>query len=116
MLWDAEHYNPYFTLNDSSNDLNHKEYQINIIDLLPGTYKIKHLTFDKNHGALYKVWQQYNTQHGMDEETINYVNRVSFPKLDVSEVDITDTITYHLKLLTNAIQIIEFRRYFNKKI
>ena len=51
----------------------------------------------------------------MDEETINYVNRVSFPKLDVSEVDIIDTITYHLKLLTNAIQIIEFRRYFDKK-
>lgn len=115
VLWDAEHYNPYFTLNDSSNNLNHKEYQINIFDLLPGTYKIKHLTLDKNHGALYKIWQQYNTQHGMDEETINYVNRVSFPKLDVSEVDIIDTITYHLKLLTNAIQIIEFRRYFDKK-
>lgn len=116
VLWDAEHYNPYFTLNNPSNNLNHKDYQINIFHLLPGTYKIKHLTLDKNHGALYKVWQQYNTQHGMDEETIDYVNRVSFPKLDVSEVEATDTITYHLKLLTNAIQIIEFRRYFDKEI
>ena len=47
----------------------------------------------------------------MDEETIAYVNRISYPKMDISEVKVNDTITYHLKLLTNAIQIIEFKKY-----
>ncbi|MDR5649252.1 transcriptional regulator AryK [Staphylococcus nepalensis] len=112
VVWDAEHYNPYYTINEKSDYLLHKEYQLNILNADKGTYKVKHLTLDKNNGALYQVWQQYNTRHGMDEETINYVNRVSYPKLDVSEVDIVDTVSYHLKLQTNAIQIIEFKKYF----
>ncbi len=111
VVWDAEHYNPHFTLNDYTGSLNHKEYQINITHAKQGTYKVKHLTLDKNHGALYKVWQQYNTQYGMDEETVDYVNRISYPKLDISEVEVKGVLTYHLKLLTNAIQMIEFRRY-----
>lgn len=111
VMWDAEHYNPYYILNHHSQYLNHKEYQVNIINALPGTYKIKHMTLDKNNGALYTVWQHYNTRYGMDEETIDYVNRMSYPKMDISEVDVKDSITYHLKLLTNAIQIIEFKKY-----
>lgn len=111
VMWDAEHYNPYYILNHHAQYLNHKEYQINIINAHPGTYKIKHMTLDKNNGALYTVWQHYNTRYGMDEETIAYVNRISYPKMDISEVKVNDTITYHLKLLTNAIQIIEFKKY-----
>lgn len=112
VVWDAEHYNPYFTTNEQIDYLSHKEYQLNISNVTTGSYKIKHLTLDRNNGALYQVWQQYNTQHGMDTETNNYVNRVSYPKLDVSEVDVVDTISYHLKLQTNAIQIIEYKKYF----
>lgn len=115
IVWNAEHYNPYFTINDPSNDINYKEYQFNITNALPGMYKIKHYTLDQNHGALYKVWQQYNTRYGMDKETIDYVNRVTYPKLNISEIKVTNTINYHLKILTNAIQIIEFRKYFNEE-
>ncbi len=84
-----------------------------ILPMLPGIYKIKHYTLDKNHGALYKVWHNI-IRYGMDKETIDYVNRVNYPKLTISEIKVTDTITYHLKLLTNALQIIEFRKYYNK--
>ncbi|MCS4485792.1 transcriptional regulator AryK [Staphylococcus americanisciuri] len=113
VIWDAEHYNPYFTLDTHLSIHSHKEYQLNIDGVMPGKYKIKHLILDKNHGALYKVWQQYNTQHGMDEETIAYVNRISYPKLDISEVEVLQKLTYHLKLLTNAVHIIEFKKYIN---
>ncbi|KIX90860.1 regulatory protein [Staphylococcus microti] len=111
VIWDAEHYNPYFTLDTHLSVHSHKEYQLNMTDAIPGKYKIKHLILDKNHGVLYKVWQQYNTQHGMDEETIAYVNRISYPKLDISEVEVLQGLTYHLKLLTNAVHVIEFKKY-----
>lgn len=113
VIWDAEHYNPYFTLDAHLSIHSHKEYQLDIDGVVPGKYKIKHLILDKNHGALYKVWQQYNTQHGMDEETIAYVNRISYPKLEISEVEVLQKLTYHLKLLTNAVHIIEFKKYIN---
>lgn len=111
VIWDAEHYNPYFILDTHSSIHNHKEYQLNIEDVAPGKYKVKHHILDKNHGALYKVWQQYNTRHGMDEETISYVNRISYPKLEISEVEVVHGLIYHIKLLTNAVHIIEFKKY-----
>ncbi|PHK48902.1 transcriptional regulator AryK [Staphylococcus edaphicus] len=111
VMWDAEHYNPYFILNNQYHYLSHKEYQLNVTSLMPGTYKVKHLTLDKNNGALYTVWQHYNTRHGMDEETIAYVNRISYPKMEISEVIVEASITYHLKLQTNAVHIIEFKKY-----
>ena len=33
----------------------------------------------------------------MDQETIDYVNRISYPKLDIAEVEVEETLTYHLK-------------------
>ena len=55
-------------------------------------------TLDKENGALYRVWQQHNTTYGMDQETIDYVNRISYPKLDIAEVEVEETLTYHLKV------------------
>ena len=43
----------------------------------------------------------------MDQETIDYVNRISYPKLDIAEVEVEETLTYHLKVMTNSIHIIE---------
>ncbi|PTL11604.1 hypothetical protein BUZ15_00870 [Staphylococcus gallinarum] len=111
VLWDAEHYNPYFITKNGRQQLNHSEYQINIRDMDAGKYKVKHLTLDKNNGALYKIWQQYNTTHGMDQETIDYVNRITYPQLKVNEVEVLSFFTYHIKLTTNAIHIIEFKKY-----
>ena len=80
-------------------------------DLLPGTYRIKHYTLDKEHGALYQVWQSYNTQSGIDAESIEYINRVSYPKLQVSDQTVQHDFEYNLKLLTNAIHLIDVKRY-----
>ncbi|MCG7339030.1 helix-turn-helix domain-containing protein [Staphylococcus sp. ACRSN] len=111
VIWDAEHYNPYFIVNKQKRNSDKSEYQIELNNVISGKYKVKHFTLDKNHGALYKVWQQYNTSHGMDKETIDYVNRVTYPKLKVSEIKINSNFTYQIKLTTNAIQIIEFNKY-----
>lgn len=111
VVWDAEHYNPYFITKSGRQQLNHNEYQINIHGIDSGKYKIKHLTLDENNGALYKIWQRYNTTHGMDQETIDYVNRITYPHLKVNEVDVFAMFTYHIKLTTNAIHIIELKKY-----
>ncbi|PKE06186.1 helix-turn-helix domain-containing protein [Macrococcoides caseolyticum] len=111
IVYDAEHFNPYLTLNTSLPFLDNKEVRIKVNDLLPGTYRIKHYTLDKEHGALYQVWQSYNTQSGIDAESIEYINRVSYPKLQVSDQTVQHDFEYNLKLLTNAIHLIDVKRY-----
>ncbi|WP_414045305.1 transcriptional regulator AryK [Macrococcus equi] len=111
IVYDAEHFNPYLTLNTTLPFLENKEVTLNVHDVIPGTYRIKHYTLDKEHGALYQVWQSYNTQSGIDAESIEYINRVSYPKLRVSDQTVQDTLVYNLNLLTNAIHLIDIKRY-----
>ena len=39
----------------------------------------------------------------MDKDSIDYVNRMSFPKLEVYDIDVTDTLTLNIKMITNGI-------------
>ena len=111
VVWDADHYNPYYTISEQPNVMEKRNFKIEINQLQSGLYKIKHYTLDKENGALYRVWQQHNTTYGMDQETIDYVNRISYPKLDIAEVEVEETLTYHLKVMTNSIHIIEVNKY-----
>lgn len=95
VVWDADHYNPYYTISEQPNVMEKRNFKIEINQLQSGLYKIKHYTLDKENGALYRVWQQHNTTYGMDQETIDYVNRISYPKLDIAEVEVEETLTYH---------------------
>ena len=72
---------PYYTISEQPNVMEKRNFKIEINQLQSGLYKIKHYTLDKENGALYRVWQQHNTTYGMDQETIDYVNRISYPKL-----------------------------------
>lgn len=111
VVWDADHYNPYYTVTGEPNVMENRNVKLEIKDMHSGQYKIKHYTLDKENGALYRVWQQHNAMYGMDQETIDYINRISYPKLDITEVDVDDSLTYYLKIMTNAIHIIEVNKY-----
>ena len=113
IVYDAEHFNPYLSLNLPLPFLENKEVALRIKHLNPGLYRIKHYTLDKENGALYQVWQSYNTRTGIDAESIAYIDRLSYPKLDVSEKYVNHEITYNLKLLTNAIHLIDVKKYMN---
>ena len=84
---------------------------LNINALEDGMYKIKHFTLDKENGALFNLWRKHHTIHGMDKDSIDYVNRMSFPKLEVYDIDITDTLALNIKMITNGFHLIEVKRY-----
>ena len=113
IVYDAEHFNPYLSLNSPLPFLENKEVALRVKRLTPGLYRTKHYTLDKEHGALYQVWQAYNTRIGIDAESIAYIDRLSYPKLDVSEQFVTHEISYNLKLLTNAIHLIDVKKYMD---
>src|SRR5699024_12361895 len=47
LVWDSEHYNPYYTINEISDYLLHKEYELNIMNADNCTDKFKHLILYK---------------------------------------------------------------------
>ena len=40
----------------------------------------------------------------------DYVNRMSFPKLEVYDIDVTDTLALNIKMITNRIHLV-IKRY-----
>lgn len=113
IVYDAEHFNPYLSLNSPLPFLENKDVALTVKHLYSGLYRLKHYTLDKEHGALYQVWQSYNTRTGIDAESIAYIDRLSYPKLEVSEKFVTQDLTYNLKLLTNAIHLIDVKKYMD---
>ena len=108
VVFDAVHYNPHLTLHEH---LNRSVYHEAVIkDLLPSTYRVKHYTLDKEHGALYKVWQAFNTSQGIDRESIAYINRISYPKFEVEERIVTQDLNLQLMMQTNAIHLFDVKR------
>lgn len=111
LLYDAKHFNPYLALDNQMNMRATEMIHLNINALEDGMYKIKHFTLDKENGALFNLWRKHHTIHGMDKDSIDYVNRMSFPKLEVYDIDVTDTLTLNIKMITNGIHLIEVKRY-----
>ncbi|PTU82403.1 AraC family transcriptional regulator [Staphylococcus pasteuri] len=111
LLFDAKHFNPYLALDDEMNLRITEMIHLKIKDLSQGTYKIKHFTLDKENGALFKIWRMHHSKHGMDQDSIDYINRMSYPKLEVAEVEVTDTLILNMKMITNGIHLIEVKRY-----
>ncbi|HEK6536550.1 TPA: helix-turn-helix domain-containing protein [Staphylococcus aureus] len=111
LLYDAKHFNPYLALDNQMNMRATEMIHLNINALEDGMYKIKHFTLDKENGALFNLWRKHHTIHGMDKDSIDYVNRMSFPKLEVYDIDITDTLALNIKMITNGIHLIEVKRY-----
>ncbi len=111
LLYDAKHFNPYLALDNQMNMRATEMIHLNINALEEGIYKIKHFTLDKENGALFNLWRKHHTIHGMDKDSIDYVNRMSFPKLEVYDIDVTDTLALNIKMITNGIHLIEVKRY-----
>ncbi|SUK27701.1 AraC family transcriptional regulator [Staphylococcus aureus] len=81
LLYDAKHFNPYLALDNQMNMRATEMIHLNINALEEGMYKIKHFTLDKENGALFNLWRKHHTIHGMDKDSIDYVNRMSFSKI-----------------------------------
>lgn len=60
---------------------------------------------------MFNLWRKHHTIHGMDKDSIDYVNRMSFPKLEVYDIDMMDTLALNIKMITNGIHLIEVKRY-----
>lgn len=114
LIFDAQHFNPYLALDEQMNWRTTELIHIKIKKLEQGMYKVKHFTLDKENGELFKQWRQHHTKHGMDQDSIDYVNRMSYPKLEVNEFEVIDDLLLNVRMITNAIHLIEVSRYPNR--
>lgn len=86
---------------------------LNINVLEDGMYKIKYFILDKENGVLFNFWWKYYMIYGMDKDFIDYVNWMSFLKLEVYDIDVMDILVLNIKMIMNGIYLIEVKCYLS---
>jgi len=102
--------NPFLSIEDSFLQKLMKEMRVTINGIPSGKYQIRKFIFDKDHGALYKLWWENNSEFGIDHEIIDYITRSSHPSLEVFDETIDGEWTMYSYLTVNAIHFFEIRK------
>ncbi|KGL43211.1 AraC family transcriptional regulator [Listeria newyorkensis] len=110
VLLNCTHFNPLYSVEDSLLQDYRKESHIRLKGLLPGHYQLRMFQFDRDNGALYSMYWELNSRHGLDQEVLDYAAQASVPKLSVSDEVMTDDWSFYAYLDVNAIHFYEFRR------
>ena len=110
VLMNCNNVNPYFSKEEGFLQKLNKDIHVHISGLQSGEYQIRKHTFDKTHGALYTMWCNLNSRHGMDEEIIDYINRSSHPSLEIFDETIEEDWSFYSYLTVNAIHFYDLRR------
>lgn len=76
-------FNPSLSLQENLIGNFKKKKKILLQGISPGHYQIKQYIFDQQHGALYRLYQLFQTKYGRSTEMIDYIDRKTIPHLNV---------------------------------
>ncbi len=110
VLMNCNNVNPYLSQEETFLQKLNIDLHVTISGLEPGEYQIRKHIFDKDHGALYIKWLNLNSKHGLDEEIIEHIKRISHPELEVSDEYIAVDWSFYSYLLLNAIHFFDIRK------
>lgn len=86
-----------------------KEKKIVISGLQPGLYQIRKHILDRDNGALYINWLNFNNQDFYDQEIITFLKQRTYPGLQIYEEKIKSDLFLQSTLTINAIHLFEMR-------
>lgn len=109
VLTNTAAFNPYISIKEHLMKHFRKEKTILFQGIKPGSYQIRQFIFDQQHGALYRQFEQFQTQYGRDEEIMAYLQQ-SMPSLTVHDEYIKHSWTIMSELDINAVHFYELRR------
>ena len=110
VLINCNPFNPRLSVEDFFIQRRRKEYYVQIKGLKEGIYQVKRLKFDREHGALYSKYGEFNSQYGVDHEMMDYILRNSEPVLSVGDEEIASQWSFYEYLDFNAIHFIELKK------
>ena len=110
VLMNSKTVNPYYLIEETFLQMFNKDIFVKIKGMEPGEYQVRKYTFDREHGALYTKWLDLNSRYGLDMEVIDYINRSSYPQLEIFDEKIVNEWSFYSYLTVNAIHFFDIRK------
>ena len=79
LMWHPCYIDPFFSLEDFQEDRYSRRVCLSLRGLSPGTYRVKRLYLDKDHGSTYSSWVKIDMAVQLDQDILDHLSRASNP-------------------------------------
>lgn len=107
LLWNTNYFDPHLSSEEAFMESQALEITITIKELFARQYQVKQLTLDRDHGALFYVYRQFQQAKILDHETEAYIDAKTQLDLQVFDVKIEQEFSHFLTMDTNAVTLLE---------
>ncbi|ERK33901.1 hypothetical protein I131_07570 [Enterococcus faecium CRL1879] len=108
LLWNTNFFDPHLSSEEAFLESQALDISIDVQVLPAGRYQVKQLDFDRNHGAVFYVYAQFQSAAQLDRETEAYIDQKTMMKLHVFDRMITDRFRHFSTIDTNGVQLFTF--------
>lgn len=108
LTWNAQYISPNLATNECYLKSKVLELEIHSSTVPNGLYQIKKFTLSKEHGAVAYSYNRFSSQQILDEESHQYLSRISHPKMNVFDKQFTNGLHMSCYLEANNICLYEF--------
>lgn len=108
LLWNTNFFDPHLSSEEAFLESQSLDISIDVQVLPAGRYQVKQLDFDRNHGAVFYVYAQFQSAAQLDRETEAYIDQKTMMKLHVFDRMITDRFRHFSTIDTNGVQLFTF--------
>ena len=107
LVWNSNYFDPHLSSEQAFLESQALRLDVTIQQLISGNYQIKQLELNRNSGALFYTYNEFQEAKMLDYETQEYVRTVTQPKIKVFDAVIHEQFTFYLTLDTNAVTLLE---------
>lgn len=102
LMWHPCYIDPFFSLEDVQEDKFSRRVCLTLRGLSPGTYRIKRLYLDKDHGSTYSSWVKIDMAAQLDQDILDHLSRASNPAVSLEYRAVEDTLELAQTLSLNG--------------
>ncbi|MGM0125507.1 hypothetical protein IGI37_002906 [Enterococcus sp. AZ194] len=108
LVWNANYFDPHLSSEEAF--LKSQGLRLDVtIQQISGQYQIKQLELNRNSGALFYTYNEFQETKIIDYEIQEYTRTMTRPKMKVFDTTIHEQFTVYLTLDTNAVTLLELK-------
>ena len=110
LMWHPCYIDPFFSLEDFQEDRYSRRVCLTLRGLSPGTYRVKRLYLDKDHGSIYSNWVKIDMAAQLDQDILDHLSRACNPSVALEYRQVEDELELVQTLSMNGAALWSVRK------
>lgn len=107
LVFNPNYFDPHLSSEEAFLKSQTMTFDMDITGIKPNRYQVKLIEFNRQNGALFYAYDEFNQVNQLDLETQQYIVEKTKPKMKVFDTHIEALFNHYLTLDTNGVALIE---------